>query len=82
MNNIEKAELSWYSCSIDNSDNQLEFLHGIDMFKSSLKREIEKRIKELEINIKSCTYAPEKTILIGRKQECYNNLNLINTVEP
>lgn len=71
MTKEEISEQAWKECSRKDCFNPTSYRRGIKRFKSSLQREIEKRIEDLE--------KTDGTIQI---LECKKFLELLNTVEP
>jgi hypothetical protein len=75
-------EQAWEFQAVERALNDGDYLTGISDFKSSLKREIEKRIKSLEFDA-SLDYSDESMKIInGKLTECIKFLELLNTVEP
>jgi len=71
MTQEQKAEQAWEFQAVERALNDGDYLTGISDFKSSLKREIEKRVGDLE-----------KTNATIQILECKRFLESLNTVEP
>jgi len=78
MTQEQKAEQAWEFQAVERALNDGDYLTGISDFKSSLKREIEKRIEELERELKM--YIPEQDDIKAKITECKRFLELLNTV--
>ncbi len=87
---VEKAEKMWLNHTNQRFDDITNGTKGaikgmyqltaIKDFKSALKREIEKRIGELERHLESC---PEMLqTIIPQIEECKRFLSLLETVKP
>lgn len=81
MTDIEKAEQAWKIESFK-SDDPMSFIMGMRGLKSSLQREIEKRIEELQESLKNENSLLEAAYTHNRIFECKKFLELLNTVEP
>lgn len=78
MTDIEKAEQAWVDRAI-RSANPLSFSAGMIAIKSSLQREIEKRIEELQKRDSPVDYWGYTKRRIDENKKF---LELLNTVEP
>jgi hypothetical protein len=77
MTDIEKAYQSWKIESFKSDDPNI-FMFGVQSFKSSLKRKIEKRIAEHRKYYRLFSRIEDDAHI----QECQHLLELLNTVEP
>jgi hypothetical protein len=77
MTQEQKAKQAWI-----NIHKGLDYIQGREDFKSSLKREIEKRITLKVKEINESKDPIQKTALAIRADECKRFLELLNTVEP